>query len=109
MVLAIEAGHLHVDHRIAMGAAVLHGLDDPLLHRRDVLPGDGTADDLVDEAEPGTALERLDADGHPADLAVAAGLLLVLPLRLDPRGDRLAERGEHLFDLHLHAELASQP
>ena len=42
---------LHVDDRVAEDAAVLHRLGDALLDRGDELPGDGAADDLVDELE----------------------------------------------------------
>ena len=70
---------------------------DALLHRRDVLPGDGAAHDLVDELEALAALERLDADRRHAELAVAAGLLLVLALGLGLLGDGLAVGDEDVL------------
>ena len=70
-----------------------HGLDDALLDRRDVLPGDGAADHLVDEAEALASLERRYAIVGHAELAVAAGLLLVLALGLGLLGDGLPVRG----------------
>ena len=70
---------------IAEHAAVLHRLRDALLDRGDELPGDGAADDLVLELEALAPLERLDADDGDAELAVAAGLLLVLALGLGRR------------------------
>ena len=65
VVLAVEAGHLHVDDGVAEHAAVRHRLLDALLHRGDELAGDGAADDLVDELEARAALERLDPDRRP--------------------------------------------
>ncbi len=51
-----------------------------LLDVGDELAGDGPAHDLVDELEALASLEWLDLqEAHP-ELAVAPGLLLVLPL-----------------------------
>ena len=80
MVLPVVAGHPDVDDRPAVGPTAGHGLLDALLHGRDELPGDGAADDLVDELEARASLEGLDAHEGHAELAVAAGLLLVLAL-----------------------------
>src|SRR5262249_56957237 len=84
VVLAVEAGDLHVDDGIAEHAAVLHRLDNALLDGGDELTRDGAADDLVDELEAGPSLLRLDAHERHAELAVAARPLLVLPLRPPP-------------------------
>ena len=45
-----------------------------------------------DELEAGAARQRLDAQEHLAELARAAGLLLVAMMALGRRGDRLAVR-----------------
>ena len=108
MVLAVEAGDLHVDDGEAEHAAVLHRLVDALLDRGDELAGDRAADDLVDELEAGAALERLDPQERHAELAVPAGLLLVLALGLGLVGDGLAVRDLHVLGLDLDAELAVQ-
>ena len=97
----------HVDDGEAEHAAVLHRLDDALLHRGDELTGDRAADDLVDELEAAAALERLDPHERHAELPVPAGLLLVLALGLGLVGDRLAVRDLHVLGLDLDAELAS--
>ena len=76
---------LHVDDGEAEHAAVLHRLVHALLDRGDELPRDRAADDLVVELEAAAALERLDADERDAELAVTAGLLLVLALGLGRR------------------------
>ncbi len=82
--LPSKHGDLDVDDGVPEDAAGGHGLDDALLHGRDVLPGDGTAHDLVDEVEALAPLEGLDPQRGHAELAVAAGLLLVLALRPRP-------------------------
>ena len=82
MVLAVEAGDLHVDDREAERAAVLLGFGDALLDRGEEVPRDHAADDRVDELVAGAALLRLDAQPRDRELAVAAGLLLQLALGL---------------------------
>ena len=64
----------------------------PFLDRRDELPRDRAAEDVVDELEVAAARQRLDLDLAVAELAVAAGLLLVPAVRLGRRRDRLAVR-----------------
>jgi hypothetical protein len=61
-----------------------------LFHGRDELPGDGAALDLVDELEAAAARQRLDAQEHLAELAGAAGLLLVAVVAFGRRRDGLA-------------------
>ena len=58
---------------------------DALLDRRDVLPRDRAAEDVVLELEVAAARQRLDPDLAVAELAVAAGLLLVPAVRLGRR------------------------
>ena len=90
VVLAVEALDADVDDGEAVDAAVAHRLLDALLDRGDELAGDRPADDLVDELEAGPAVEGLDPQPRHAELAVAAGLLLVLALGLGLAGDGLA-------------------
>ena len=92
VVLAVVAGHPNVDDRVAEVAAGRHRLLDALFHRRDELAGDRAADDRVDEDEAFATLERLDPQVCDAELAVTAGLLLVLALGLGGLGDRLPVR-----------------
>ena len=58
-------------------APVGEHLLDALLHRRNELVRDHAALGLVDELEAGAARQRLDSQRHLAELAGAAGLLLV--------------------------------
>ena len=69
---------------------------------------DRAAEDLVDELELAAARQRLHADLAVAELAVAAGLLLVAAVRLDARRDRLAVGDAWRLQLHLDAEAALQ-
>ena len=82
MVLAVVELHLEVDHRVAREEALQARLLDALLDRRDEVLGDRAAEDVVDELEVRAARERLHADPAVAELAVAAGLLLVAPVGL---------------------------
>ena len=86
----VEHGDPEVDHRVAGEIAAQPRVLDPLLDRRDELPRDRAAEDVVDELEVGAARQRLDLDLAVAELAVAAGLLLVPAVRLGRRRDRLA-------------------
>ena len=90
-----------------------------LLHGRDEDGGDHAALHLVDELEAAAARERLDLEVDLAELAGAAGLLLVPAVALGLLRDRLAVgdlgrlgvdlqlvlRG-HLLELHAHVQLA---
>ena len=67
---------------------------------------DDAADDLVDELVADVVVERLDHDVAVAELAAAAGLLLVAPLRARLALDRLDVRHARLVQLHLDAEAA---
>ena len=60
-------------------------------------------------SKPAPAVERLHPHERDAELAVPAGLLLVLALGLGRAGDRLAVRDLHVLGLDLDAELAVQP
>src|SRR5579863_4436308 len=106
MIFAVEAGHLHVDHREAESAAHGHRLDDTLLHRWYVLLGNGPSHHRIDEVEPLAALERGDADGRHPELTVAAGLLLVLALGLRLLGDGFPVGDADVLGQNLNAEFA---
>src|SRR6185437_12291920 len=69
--------------------AALRALLDALFDRGDEVARDGAAEDLVDELEASAAFERLHADLAVAELAVAAGLLLVPSLHVGPAQDGL--------------------
>ena len=75
----------------AIAPSVEH-LAHAFLDRRDELAGDRAADDVVDELEARAARQRLDAQVHLAELAGAAGLLLVAVVAFGRTRDRLAVR-----------------
>src|SRR6185503_446651 len=77
-----------------------------LLDARDELVRDRAAAHLVDELEAGAARQRLDAQEDLAELAGAAGLLLVAVVALGAAGDRLAVRDLRLLGVDLDAEAA---
>ena len=106
MVGAVVEGDLEIHQRESPRGPVLHRLDDPLFHRRDVLPGDDSADDFVDELEALPALQGFNLDPGVAELSPAARLLLVLALDLSPPADRLPIGDLGLLQLHLDAVLA---
>ncbi len=66
--------------------------------------GNGAAEDVVGELEVAPARHRLHADLAVAELTVAAGLLLVPPVRLDRHRDRLAIRDARRLEVDLDAE-----
>src|SRR5258708_5693072 len=74
VVRAVDQGDLDVDHREPGEDAVVHGVDDALLRRRDVLTRDGAADDLADELEALAHLVGLQLQFDVAVLPAAARL-----------------------------------
>ena len=80
----------------------------PFLDRGNEPARDRAAEDLVDEFELAAARQRLHLDLAVAELAVAAGLLLVPAVRLDARRDRLAIRNAWRLEQHFDAEAPLQ-
>src|SRR6185437_715349 len=101
----VEERDLDIAHGIAGEHAAFERLFDALLDRLDELLGDGTADDVVLEDEPGTGRAGLDGDLDVAVLAAAAGLtdVLALGFGLRPNGFAVGDLG--LADIGLDAEL----
>ena len=66
---------LEIDHRLLGIGSFAQRLEDARLHRRDVLPRDGAAGDLVLKDKAPALLERLHFDLDHRELAVTAGLL----------------------------------
>jgi hypothetical protein len=102
---AVEECHAEVDHRVAGDQAARGGLLDALVHRRDELARDDAAHDAVDELVPLATAPGLELDPAVAELATAAGLLLVPALDLRPALDRLAVG--HLGRLEDHVDLVA--
>ena len=82
MIRAVEDGGLEVDHRVSGQESAHARVLDPLLDRRDVLPRNRAAEDVVLELEVAAARQRLHADLAVAELPVPARLLLVAAVRL---------------------------
>src|SRR3712207_3177881 len=86
---AVVETNLHVNHGVAGDVPPRHRLDNPLLNRGDELARDGAADDAVLELEARAAGQRGELYPRIAELAPAAGLLLVAALGLGRARDRL--------------------
>ena len=108
MIGAVVQGGFQVHHRVAGQHTVNHGLPHALLHGGEVVLGHRTAHDLLAELEL-LGVARLKAHPHVAELAVAAGLLLVAALHLHLLADLLAVGHPGLGELGVHAEAALQP
>ena len=85
-------------------------VDHALLHRADIVARHRAADDLFVEFEAGAARHRLDLQHHVAELAMAAGLLLVAAALGDRFADGLliADRGRLRFDVDAEAVACSR-
>ena len=108
MVRAVVERDAEVDHRVAGEVAAHARFLDALFDRRNELPRDRAAEDLVDELELAAARQRLHPDLAVAELAVPAGLLLVPAVRLDARRDRLAVGDARRLEVDLDAEAPLQ-
>ena len=84
VIAAVVDGDLEVDDRVAGEIAARGRLDDAFFDGGDEVARNGAAEDLVGELEAAAARQRLHADLAVAELAVAAGLLLVAALALRP-------------------------
>ena len=90
VITAVVDGGLEVDHRVAGEIAAGGRLDDALFDGGDEVAGDRAAEDFVAELEAAAAGHGLHANLAVAELAVAAGLLLVASLRLGLGADGFA-------------------
>ncbi len=92
MVLPVVDASADADDREPGDDAAIEGFLDAFVHCRDVLAGDRTALDLVDELVSLVVAARLELDERHAELAAAAALLLVLALDVGPALDGLPIR-----------------
>src|SRR5258706_1876050 len=90
--LTVVNDHAHVLHLITRERSGGEHFPHPFLDRWDVLRRYRSAFDLVDELEALTTRKRLDAQIHFAELACAAGLLLMPMMAFGLGGDGLAVR-----------------
>ena len=83
---------------------------DSVFHRRDILLRHHAADDRIAELEAGAARPGFDGEEHVAELAVAAGLLLVAALdALDALADGLLVGNLRRIGDERQFELVAQP
>ena len=68
---SVDEGGPQVDERIARQYASEKSIPNALFYGRNVLPGDATAGDLVDELKPLAGPGRLEIDDRVAVLALA--------------------------------------
>ena len=106
MVRAVHEQHAHALDGRAGELAVVHRLLDPLVDGRPEALRDDAADDLVDELVADVAVDRLEHDRAVAELAAAAGLLLVAGVRARLLADRLQVRHARRVQLDVDAEAA---
>ena len=104
----VEDGCPEVDHREAGEEAAHPRVLDALFDGGDELSRDRAAEDVVDELEIAAARQRLHLDLAVAELSVPAGLLLVAPVGLGRRGDRLAVGDAGRLQVHFDAEAPLQ-
>ena len=103
MVLAVVHDDAHVLQRVARDRAFAQHLAHSFFYRGNELVGNRAAHDLVDELEARAARERLDLEVHLAELARAAGLLLVAAMAFGRARDGLAIRNARRVRLDVHA------
>src|SRR5205814_9636060 len=77
---------------------------DARFYRRNQLPRDRSAENIVDELEVRAARQRFNLDLAVAGLTVPARLLLVAAVSFGRRLDRLAVRNARRLQVHVHAE-----
>src|SRR5207245_7340605 len=109
VVRAVDEHDAYALDRRPRELAVLHRFAYALVDRGTEALRDHAADDLVDELVALVALERLEDDLAVAELAAAAGLLLVPPLRGRLLTDRLEVRHTWLMQFDVDAEAPLQP
>src|SRR5579864_726253 len=103
MVRAVVEYYTEIDHGVSGQEAVLGGLEYPLFNCRDIVLGNRTAENLVDELELGTAREGLHADPAVTELAVAAGLLFMTSLDIGFAADGFPIRDFGRLEGHVDA------
>ena len=108
MVGAIVQGSLQADHGITGQRALLNGFLNALLNGGVEVLGDGAAEDFLGEDHVVLLLLRLEANPDVAELAAAAGLLLVTAVSLYLLLDLLPVGDLRRIQHGVHAEAALQ-
>ena len=105
MVGTVVQGNLHVNDVVAGQNTGLHSALDTVVNSGDVLLGNSTAHDSVDELVALTGLVGLDGDLDVTVLTGATGLTLVLGILIDCLADGLLVGDLGLTDVSLHLEI----
>ena len=106
---SVEDRDLHVNHRESRVRTLAHLFDDPSLERRQVLPSDLAAGDLIIELESRARPRCLKTKDSVRVLPAASRLLDVPMLMLNVSENRLAVGNLRAVRMNANAELASQP
>ena len=107
VVAAVQQGGFQSHHGVARQHALLGGEADALLDRREEVLGHAAAEHLFFKDDL-LAVARLEVDDDIAELAVAAGLLLMAALLLAGLADGLTVGDAGSLEADLHAELVLQ-
>ena len=108
MIASVVQHGLQVHHGVARQGTVDAGLPQTLLHCGEEVLGHGAAEDLLGKDHLLLLRVGLEADPHVAELAGAAGLLLVAALLLHGLADLLTIGYTGGLQLGLHVEAALQ-
>ena len=103
MIRAVVDGDFEIDHRKAGQKAVGGGFHDSFFDGGNEIARNRAAEDFVGEFELPAARQRLHANPAIAELAVAAGLLLVAALHVGPAANGFAIRNFRRVQLDVHA------
>ncbi len=106
MIGAVVQNRLQIYHGIARQRTVNTGLPQTLFHGREEVLGYGAAENLLRKDHLFRLGIRLEANPHIAELAAAAGLLLVAALLLDGFADLFPIGNPGGLQLRLHIEPA---
>ena len=107
VVAAVQQGGFQADHGITGQHALLRGKADALFNSREEVLRHAAAEHLLFEDDL-FAVAGLEVDDDIAELAVAAGLLLMTALLLAGLADGLAVGDTRSLEADLHAELILQ-
>ncbi len=103
--LAVVHRHPYILHGIAGNCAAFQHLANAFFHGRNELIGDGASHNLVDKFETAFSRHGLYSKINLAELAGAAGLLLVAVMAFRRFGDGFAVRDARRLRVHLHIVL----
>src|SRR4029077_1787396 len=106
---AVVQLHLEVHHGVSGHRPARRRFLDTSLHRRDILPGNHSAHDFVQELEARAARQWCDPDPAVPVLTSSPRLLLVLALPFSLALERFAIGDLWLADDRVDAEFAGQP